>query len=41
MTETIPLTPHTGKPDNSEDGGSRLPLRLIDLILMSLWPWAP
>jgi len=34
MTETIPLTPQTGKPDVSEDGRSRLPLRLIDLILM-------
>jgi membrane protease YdiL (CAAX protease family) len=34
MTETIPLTPQTGKSDNSEDGRSRLPLRLIDLILM-------
>jgi uncharacterized protein len=34
MTETIPLTPQTGKSDDSENGGSRLPLRLIDLILM-------
>ena len=35
MTETIPLTPQTGKSENSENGGSRLPLRLIDLILMT------
>jgi membrane protease YdiL (CAAX protease family) len=34
MTETIPLTPHAGKPDNPEGPGSRLPLRLIDLILI-------
>ena len=34
MTETIPLTPQTGKSDDSEDGSSRLPIRLIDLILM-------
>jgi uncharacterized protein len=34
MTETIPLTPQTGKSNNSENGRSRLPLRLIDLILM-------
>jgi uncharacterized protein len=34
MTETIPLTPQTGKPDASQNIGSRLPLRLIDLILM-------
>ena len=34
MTETIPLTPQTGKSGNSENGRSCLPLRLIDLILM-------
>jgi membrane protease YdiL (CAAX protease family) len=34
MTETIPLTPQTGKSDDSEGPGSRLPLRLIDLILI-------
>src|SRR4051794_38259107 len=34
MTETIPLTPQTGKPDDTGDNRSRLPLRLIDLILM-------
>ena len=34
MTETIPLTPQTGKSDAPETVGSRLPLRLIDLILM-------
>jgi len=32
MTETIPLTPQTGKPDDSR--WSNLPIRLIDLILI-------
>jgi uncharacterized protein len=34
MTETIPLTPQTGKPDSSDGPGARLPLRLVDLILI-------
>jgi membrane protease YdiL (CAAX protease family) len=34
MTETIPLTPHAGKPDSPDGPGSRLPLRLIDLVLI-------
>lgn len=34
MTETIPLTPDADKPDSPEGPGSRLPLRLVDLILI-------